>query len=62
MIKVTFRLAILFCVISCADTSNADTQSLRSNDTSAMESIDSSALINDTARLPLDSTVTTVNH
>ncbi len=62
MMKITLGLAILFSISSCTDTNTADTQSLRSNDTSALRSIDSSALINDSSRLPLDSTTTTVNH
>ncbi|HYH16750.1 MAG TPA: hypothetical protein VD794_16075 [Flavisolibacter sp.] len=47
-------------MISCSDTT--DTQTQRSTDNTALESIDSSAIINDSTRLPRDSTVTNLAH
>ena len=59
---VKFFAGALFVLVltSCSDTT--DTASQRSTDSTALESIDSSAIINDSSRLPRDSTTTTVTH
>jgi hypothetical protein len=53
-------------VISCADNANGvnetnDTMQ-QTTDGTALEAIDSSAIINDSTRLPQDSTAATVTH
>ncbi|MFN2438988.1 MAG: hypothetical protein ABR503_07295 [Chitinophagaceae bacterium] len=54
-----FYLILLSIVVSC--TNNASTNETKSSDTS-MKSIDSSAIINDTTKLPKDSTNVGVMH
>ena len=60
MFKLIVGVMITLSVTSCSDTTDTETQ--RSTDNTALESIDSSAIINDSTRLPLDSTTTTVTH
>ena len=60
IIKTVLGVALFFCIASCSDTVNTETQ--RSNDNTALKNLDSSAIINDSALLPRDSTHTTVTH
>jgi len=60
MLKLVSGALLVLGLASCSDTT--DTQSQRSTDNTALESIDSSAIINDSTRLPRDSTATTVTH
>lgn len=53
-------LLLLISLASCSD--DADTQTQRSADSSARESIEPSAIINDTTRLPNDTSAITVTH
>lgn len=66
MHKTLLGAALLLSLVSCSDTStssgNANTNTQKSADSSARESIDSSAIINNTTPLPMDSTAATVNH
>lgn len=58
--KCLLGALLALSLAGCSDT--ADTQSQHSADSTALESIDSSPIINDSTRLPRDSTVTTVTH
>lgn len=60
MIKLLAVVLLALSLAGCSDA--ADVQTQRSHDSSALESIDSSAIINDSTRLPTDSTSTTVTH
>jgi len=60
MIKLLTGALLALTLASCSDA--ADTDSQRSADSTALKSIDSSAIINDSTQLPRDSTVTTVTH
>lgn len=60
MMKLLSGIMLAIILASCSDT--ADTQTQRSTDNTALEGIDSSAIINDSTRLPRDSTTTTVTH
>jgi uncharacterized lipoprotein len=60
MVKLLAGVLLALSLAGCSDA--ADTQTQRSRDSSALESIDSSAIINNSTRLPTDSTSTTVTH
>ena len=64
--KGLLAVLLIMAVISCADNANGvnetnDTMQ-QTTDGTALEAIDSSAIINDSTRLPQDSTTTTVTH
>ncbi|ANE51845.1 hypothetical protein [Flavisolibacter tropicus] len=55
-----FALLFLISLASCAD--DADTKTERSTDSSARKSIEPSAIINDSTRLPNDTSAITVTN
>ena len=58
--KNLLGIIMLLAFISCSD--NAKNTSQRTNDSTALEAIDSSVIMNDSTRLPQDSSTTTVAH
>ena len=60
MTKLLTGALLAIVLVSCSDTADTDTQ--RSADSTARKSIDASAIINDSTRLPRDSSATTVTH
>jgi hypothetical protein len=58
---IFFALSVLFFLVSCSD-SSVNNANQTSTDSIAIKAIDSSIIMNDSTKLPDDSTTTGVTH